>query len=104
MKIVQIVPRTKTRLYGALVKKEAAISRKKQGTFFRAGPKVRNSAKWKHKAYKGWIRMERGLSEVVTAEVHTMSADQEWQMLSAFLGFVDRHFGDQVIAITIHPR
>jgi hypothetical protein len=25
-------------------------------------------------------------------------------MLSAFLGFVDRHFGDEILAITIHYR
>jgi len=104
MKIVQIVPREKTRLYGALVKKQAAIARRGMGTFYRAGRKTRNAAKWRHKKYKGWIRLERGLSEVVTAEIHTLSAGHEWELLSAFLGFVDRHFGDATTAITIHTR
>jgi hypothetical protein len=35
------------------------------------------------------------------------SPDQEWRMLSAFLGWVNRHFGDRVTAGTIkyswHP-
>jgi len=104
MKIVQIVPRENIRLYGALVKKEAAIQKKGAGTFHRAGPKTRNSAKWKHTRYKGWVNLERGLSEVVTAEVRTHSSSQEWQLLSAFLGFVDRHFGSEVLSITIHSR
>ena len=104
MKVVQIVPREKIRLYGGLVKREAAIQNKGLGTFYRAGPKTRNTAKWKHKTYKGWVNLERGLSEVVTAEVRTLSPDQEWQMMSAFLGFVDRHFGDKIMAITIHSR
>jgi hypothetical protein len=104
MKIVQIVPREEIRLYGSLVKKEAAIHKKGLGTFYRAGPKTRNSAKWKHKRFKGWINLERGLSEVVSAEVRTLSRDQEWQMLAAFLGFVDRHFGAEITTITIHTR
>jgi len=104
MKVIQIVPRTKTRLYSALVKKEAEIARRGLGTFVRSGHRVRNSAKWRHKRFKGWVKLGRGLSEIVTAEVHTQSADQDWQLLSAFLGFVDRHFGDKVLVITIHPR
>ena len=35
------------------------------------------------------------------------SPDQEWRMLSALLGWVNRHFGDRVTAVTIkyswHP-
>jgi hypothetical protein len=104
MKIVQIVPRENIRLYGALVKKEAAIQKKGAGTFHRAGRKTRNSAKWKHSRYNGWVNLERGLSEVVTAEVRTLATSQEWQLLSAFLGFVDRHFGTEVLSITIHSR
>jgi hypothetical protein len=104
MKIVQIVPREEFRLYAALVKKEADIRRKGLGTFYRAAVKKRNSTKWRHKAYRGWIDLERGLSEVVLAEIHAAAAEQEWQILSAFLGFVDRHFDDKILAITIHYR
>jgi hypothetical protein len=104
MKIIQIVPREELRLYAALVKKEADIRKKSLGTFYRAAPKSANSTKWRHKAYRGWINLERGLSEVVLAEIHTTAAEQEWQLLSAFLGFVDRHFDDKIMAITIHYR
>jgi hypothetical protein len=50
------------------------------------------------------MNLERGLSEVVLAEIHAPASDQEWQMLSAFLGFIDRHFGNRILAITIHYR
>jgi hypothetical protein len=104
MKILQIVPREKLRLYGALIKKEADIRKKGLGTFYRAGAKKRNSAKWRHRAYSGWINLERGLSEVVLGEIHAAAPDQEWQILSAFLGFIDRHFDHRILAITIHYR
>jgi hypothetical protein len=43
---------------------------------------------------------------VVLAEIHAPAPapDHEWQMLSAFLGFVDRHFDGQVMGITVYYR
>ena len=104
MKVIQIVPQEGLALYAALVKKEAEIRKKGLGTFYRAAAKKRNSSKWRHKAYRGWMQLERGLGEVVLAEIHAPAPDQEWQMLSAFLGFIDRHFGGRILAITIHYR
>jgi hypothetical protein len=37
MKLVQIVPRGKVRLFGAIVKKEVDIRKNDRGTFYRAG-------------------------------------------------------------------
>jgi hypothetical protein len=103
MKIIQIVPQAELPLYTALVKKEAELRKKNRGTFYRTARK-RNSSKWRHRAYSGWMNLERGLSEVDLAEIHAPAPDQEWQLLSAFLGFIDRHFGKRVLAITIHYR
>jgi hypothetical protein len=69
MKIIQIVPREGLALYAALVKKEAEIRKKGLGTFYRASAKKRNSSKWRHRAYRDWMKLERGLSEVVLAEI-----------------------------------
>jgi hypothetical protein len=99
MKVVQIVPRGKVHLYGAIVKKEAAIRKNDRGTFYRAGRKKQNEAKWNHKRYKGAVNLKRGDDEIVTARVR--SPNEEWQMLSAFLGWVNRHFGDRVTAVNI---
>jgi hypothetical protein len=104
MKVVQIVPRGNWRLYGAMMKREADLRKRKRGTFYRVGARRRNEAKWKHRQYKGWVNLERGLSEVVSVEVKTLAADQEWQMLAAFLGWIDRHFADEVLAVNIQYR
>lgn len=101
MKLVQIIPIDRKRLYGAMVRKEAAIRKKGTGTFYRAGAKRRNEARWKHTRYKGWVHLERGLAEVVTAEINTLAPEEDWQLLPAFLGWLDRHFGDQVLAVNI---
>ena len=104
MKVIQIVPQEGLALYAALVKKEAELRKKNRGTFYRTAGKKPTSSKWRHRAYPGWMNLERGLSEVVLAEIHAPAPDQEWQLLSAFLGFIDRHFGNRILAITIHYR
>jgi hypothetical protein len=104
MKVIQIVPQEGLALYATLVKKEAELRKKHRGTFYRTAGKKRNSSRWRHRAYRGWMNLERGLSEVVLAEIHSPAPDQEWQLLSAFLGFIDRHFGKRILAITIHYR
>jgi hypothetical protein len=101
MKIVEIVPRERTRLYGMLVAKEAAIRKNGRGTYVRVGPKRQDQARWKHKMYKGSVQLKRGRSEVVTAKVRAATPEDERKLLSSFLGFVDRHSGNEVMKITI---
>ncbi len=102
MKIVQIMPRGKVRLYRAIVKKEASIRKNGRGTFFRAGRKTQRETTWKHRRYKGSVDLKPDAGERVTARVR--SPDQEWQMLSALLGWINRHFGDQVTEVSIQYR
>jgi hypothetical protein len=102
MRLIQIIPKRSYRLYGAIVKKEVDLHKKGKGTFFRSAAKEKDVAKWSHRSYKGWIWIKRGLSEVVLVELRTLSSDQnEWQLLHAFLGFLDRHFADNIEAINI---
>src|SRR5690348_5867513 len=101
MRIVEIVPNERVKLFDALQKKEAAIRTAGRGTFFLAGRKLKNSAKWKHKAYAGEISMTRGILNGVSSKIRSSARTGEWQMMSAFLGFVDRHFGAEIAAITI---
>jgi hypothetical protein len=102
MKVVEIVPRERNRLYGTLVAKQAAIHRNKRGTYVRVGRKMRDSTRWKHKNFKGSVRLKRQPSDVVTANIRSPTPEEERKLLSSFLGFVDRHSGDQVTTITIH--
>jgi len=88
-----------------MVKKEVDLSRKGQGTFFRSGAKERNRAKWSHKKHKGWINLQRSAGDVVTAEVLSRGpAEDQWQLLQVFIGWLDRHFGDKIQAVNIQYR
>jgi hypothetical protein len=101
MRLIQIVPKDYFNLYGALVAKEIELRRRKQGTLRRAGVKQKNYAKWNHKSYYGWLWLQRGMGEVVTVELKSKGGNDEWQLLHAFLGFVDRHFADNIQSIQI---
>ncbi len=98
MRQVQIIPEEGFRLYSALVRKEADIRSRGLGTWRRSGKKVRDRARWDHSRYPGWIKIARGMGEVVQIEVHS---DVEWQLLDSILGFVDRHFADEIRSIHI---
>jgi hypothetical protein len=100
MRLIQIIPERRFKLYAALVRKEAELFQKNRGTFYRSSRKMKNAAKWAHKSYKGWVWIERGLGDVVVIELQS-KADDEWQLLHAFLGFIDRHFGAQIQAVNI---
>jgi hypothetical protein len=103
-KLMQIIPSQDFRLFGAMVKKEIELSKKNQGTFYRSGPKRKDEAKWSHKKFKGWINLQRSSGEVVVVEVQSRAQSEEWQLFHALLGWLDRHFRQQIWAINIQYR
>jgi hypothetical protein len=105
IKLIQIVPKEDERLYGLMVKKEIELSRKNKGSFYRSASKEHNRAKWTHKSYKGWIKLQRAEGEVVTVEIRSLSqSEDEWQIFHAFLGWLDRHFSDKIQSINVQYR
>ena len=60
MKVVEIVPRERIRLYRMLVDKEAAIRKNKRGTYVRVGRKTRDRARWRHKNFRGSVQSASG--------------------------------------------
>jgi hypothetical protein len=104
VKIVEIVPRPRARLFGTLVAKEAAIRKNGRGTYTRVGRKSANAARWRHKKYGGSVTLARAASELITARIRATPPEIEHRLLASFLGFVDRHSNDQVATITIHYR
>jgi hypothetical protein len=104
VKLVEIVPRPRARLFGTLVAREAAIRKAGRGTYMRVGRKSASAARWKHKKYAGSVELKRGDGEHVTAKIRAAPPEIERRLLSSFLGFVDRHSGDQVDTITIRYR
>ena len=102
MKTVEITPRKKSPLYGGLVKREAAIRKKGRGTFSRKGPARAGTATWGHKRFKGSVSLKHAGTASVTARIRSGNSEDEGGLLKAFVGFIDRHFGDEVATITIH--
>ena len=101
MKLLQIVPRGGTRLYGAMIRRQAEIRRSGRGTFSRAGARKRNGARWTHVRYKGSINLEPGLSDEVEVAIKSPERGDEARLLSSFLGWLDRHFGDDLSTVSI---
>ena len=98
---VTITPRAAADVYGLLVKKEIDLRRKNTGTLHRSGAKKRGEDKWKHSSYPGWIRFRQGLGGVATAAIQSKSPNEEWQLLTSLIGFLDRHFRSDIANITI---
>jgi hypothetical protein len=101
MRQVQVIPVPGFRLYGAMVAKEIELSRKNRGTFRRSAKREHNRARWSHSNFKGWIKLKRGMGEIVQIEVRSKAGGAEWNLLLAILGFVDRHFADDIRAMNI---
>lgn len=101
MKLLEVVPRDGTRLYRAMIRKQDEIRRNGRGTFLRARARKRNAARWTHVRYKGSIYFEPGPSEAVEVAIRSPDRGDEARLLSSFLGWLDRHFGEQLTSIKI---
>jgi len=101
MKLLQIVPRHGTRLYGAMIKKQAEIRRGGRGTFSRAGARKRQAVRWTHVRYKGSIDLNSGEADAVSARIKSSDRGDEARLLSSFLGWLDRHFGKEISSVNI---
>jgi hypothetical protein len=101
MKMLQIVPSDRTRLYSAMIKKQAEIRRSGRGTFSRAGAQRRRGVRWTHVRYKGSINLAPGKAEAVQAVIRSPDRGDEARLLSSFLGWLDRHFGAHLSLVSI---
>lgn len=93
---VTVTPQTKADFYGMLVKKERSLR-----TFYRSGKKKVGQQKWKHTTYQGWLNLQKCVGGIAVACVQAMNHDDEWKILSAFIGLLDRHFRHTVSNINI---
>jgi hypothetical protein len=100
MKILQVVPKpgTKPKLKTLLKATERNL-RGPHTTFQRV-----KDGRWKHVKYPGWIHWDGSPGNLLVAEIHTKVKDHEWQMLHAFIGYLDRHLGEQIECISVHYR
>ena len=99
MKVLQVVPRRdiEGKLTSLLSEKEREL-RGSRTTFYR-----KRAGRWQHKKYKGWIGWSEAKGGILVAEIHG-AADTEWQLLRAFVGYLERHLEEEIESITIHYR
>ena len=97
MKIVQVVPRpdASASLKSLLKAKERDL-RGTNTTFVR-----QREGRWSHKTYPGWIKWNETLGGILVAEVKTKVDGEEWKLLQAFIGYLDRHFEDEIQSVSI---
>jgi hypothetical protein len=93
---VVVTPQTQEDFYGKLVKKEKALQ-----TFYRSGRIKPGQRKWKHVKYQGLMNLQKTFGGITVACIQAMNRDEEWKILSAFIGMLDRRFRDTVSNITI---
>ncbi len=100
MKILQVVPKpgTNSKLKTMLKNTERNL-RGPHTTFHRM-----REGRWKHVKYPGWIEWDEAAGGLLAAEIHTKVKDHEWQMMDAFIGYLDRHLGEQIESISIYYR
>ncbi len=100
MKILQVVPRAgnSSKLKSLLKKTERSL-RGPHTTFQRV-----REGRWKHVKYPGWIEWDEAPGGLLVAEIRTKVKDHEWQMLQAFVGYLDRHLGDQIESLAVYYR
>ena len=99
---ITVTPKESTNIYSLLVKKEVELRRRNMGTLHRAGVKKRGEDRWTHESYAGWIRFQECLGGMAVALVQSKTPDQEWQLLTSFIGFLDCHFRSFISSITIN--
>ncbi|MCK5140033.1 MAG: hypothetical protein KAQ85_09345 [Thermodesulfovibrionia bacterium] len=100
MKIVQVVPKPgiDSKLK-TLLKNKAKELRRKPTAFHRE-----REGRWKHVKYPGWINWDETKGGLLIAEIQTKKEGTEWQLLQAFIGYLDRHLGENIESILIYYR
>lgn len=98
---VTVTPSAEANLYSLLTKKEIELRRIGKGTLHRAAAKKAGQAKWTHARYPGWVNLQGCIGNMVVATVQSRTPEQEWQLLSSLVGFVHRHFREEIASINI---
>ncbi len=100
MKILQVVPRPGiSAKLKTLLKNAERQLRGPHTTFQRV-----QEGRWKHVKYPGWIQWDDAPGGLLVAEIRTRVKDHEWQILEAFIGYLDRHLGEQIDSVAIYYR
>ena len=97
MKYVQIVPLADGKPNLKVLLKDTERQLRGGRTTF----KRQREGRWVHVRYPGWINWDLAEGGIIVAKVQSKKAGTEWQLLRAFIGYVDRHIGKYVQSINI---
>jgi len=100
MKVVQIIPLADDKPGLKTLLKDTERKLRGRGTTF----KRQREGRWIHIKYPGWISWDLAKGGIIEAEVQSKRPESEWQLLRAFIGYVDRHIGKYVKSINIIYR
>ncbi len=62
------------------------------------------AGRWVHATYHGWITWDIAKGGIIVAKIHSRKPQAEWQLLQAFIGYLNRHLGDYIDTIMIKNR
>ena len=100
MKLVQIIPPADDKQNLKVLLKNTERDLRGRGTTF----KRQREGRLVHAKYPGWINWDLAKGGILVAEVQSKIPDAEWQLLQAFIGYVDRHIGKHIQSISIIYR
>jgi hypothetical protein len=100
MKLVQIIPPADDKQNLKVLLKNTERDLRGRGTTF----KRQREGRWVHAKYPGWINWDLAKGGILVAEVQSKIPHAEWQLLQAFIGYVDRHIGKHIQSISIIYR
>jgi hypothetical protein len=97
-----VVPKTgiKDSLKAQLKAKERELRESGRPTAFRR----KREGVWAHARYPGWIKWDEARGGLLIGEVHPGRDGSDWQLANAFVGYLDRHFGEHLESISILYR
>lgn len=102
MKLLHVNPvqdaNTNTKIKSALNQKEKQL-RNRHTTFYKY-----NYRKGKHTKYNGWINIEETREGIHVAKIQSRVPKSKWQLLRAFLGYLERHLMDLIESVNITYR
>ncbi len=60
--------------------------------------------RWKHVKYPGGVTWDEAAGGLLMAEIQSKVKHHEWQLMDAFIGYLDRHLGEHIESISIYYR
>ena len=101
MKVLQIVPRDGRKFYNSVVRSRTTSAGTAAGPSAAAGPQTAQCGPLGACEIHRLGRSGAHAENLVTAKIKSRNKADESKLCTAFLGWVDRHFGDDLASVTI---